>query len=278
MNKRIAAVVLTYHPSEETVENIKVILNQVSRVYLVNNEMNPQTENLFSGFVGHAFIEFINFTQNSGVAAGFNAGIKKAIDDGFHYVVLFDQDSFPEKGMVPKLLNVHETQGGHTGIIGPKLRDQKTGHFFDKETGTCTRDLIISSGSFFSANLVHEIGFFDEFYFIDYVDHEYCLRARAAGKINYIVNDATLQHQFGNPVAKRFMGHLITVSNYPPLRHFYMMRNRIFLLRKYGAGKWFWTDLFHLLKMWVKIGFFEQDKFKKFLSAVKGLLCGCSKV
>lgn len=269
----IAGVVLTYHPTAEVVENVLEILKQVDRVYLVNNEYTSATEVVLSELSKIPNVKFINFDQNQGVAAGFNSGMTRAFEEGYQYCLLFDQDSVPAPEMVTRLLSAYEAQDD-VGIVGPKLKDQKAGRFFDAEEGVKPRDLLISSGSLISSQLVSEIGYLDESFFIDYVDHDYCLRAKALGKVNYIVNDAVLVHQFGEPEERNFFGRRVTVSNYAPIRHYYMARNRIFLVRKYGAGAWFWEDLGHFFKMWVKVILFEGEKGRKLLSCLRGCLDG----
>jgi rhamnosyltransferase len=156
------------------------------------------------------------------------------------------------------------------------LRSNATGVVYARETGVGAEevDVLISSGSLFSRSLLDEIGLHDQSLFIDYVDHDICLRARRRGFHNYKVYDAILNHSFGDSDPATLFGRRVYRANYSPMRHFYASRNRIIVIRRHGFGRWFWEDVWFTSKAWVKVLLLESDKRGKVAAALRGAWAG----
>ncbi|MGX5770684.1 glycosyltransferase family 2 protein [Microbacterium trichothecenolyticum] len=269
-----AAVVLAYHPDDAILENLVRIRPQVGRVYVVDNSPGEESARLWST-LGDG-VEVLEQCGNVGVAAGFNAGIRAALAAGSDYVVIFDQDSTPTPGMVDRLLSVHAQHGAHAGVIAPALRSAATGVVYRRETGDGVAEVpvLISSGSLLSRDLIERIGLHDQPLFIDYVDHDFCLRARAAGLRNLKVFDALLDHRFGDSDPIRLLGRRVYLANYSTMRLFHQTRNRVIVIRRYGFGAWFWEDAWFTLKAWTKLLLFERNRGAKLGAALRGLRAG----
>ena len=209
---------------------------------------------------------------NVGVAAGFNAGMRAGLAAGADFVWIFDQDSTVTPGMCEHLVAASVALGDQAGVVGPALRSHATGIVYRRETGTGARevDMLISSGSLFSRALLQRIGLHDEPLFIDYVDHDITLRARHAGMHNLKVYDALLEHRFGDSDPVRLFGRPVYLSTYSPQRQYYMARNRMIVIRRFGFGRWFWDDLWFTTKAWVKVLLCEKDRPAKIRAFFRG--------
>ena len=84
------------------------------------------------------------------------------------------------------------------------------------------------------------------------------------------VFDVVLDHRFGGAVPRRLLGRDFFVADYSPMRQYYMSRNRLVLIRRYGIGAWFWEDLSYMGKAWTKVLLFENDRVKKVAAFVRG--------
>ncbi len=208
---RIAGVVLAYHPEPEIVGNVGALLGQVDEVFIVNNSPDDESRAMLSSIAVDSRVTVLEQSENVGVAAGFNAGMRAALDASADFIWIFDQDSTVTEGMLEKLIAAHEAAGERAGIIAPALRSQATGVVYRRETGVGARevDVLISSGSLFSRSLLERIGLHDEPLFIDYVDHDISLRARARGFHNYKVFDAILDHRFGDSATQTALAAFI---------------------------------------------------------------------
>jgi rhamnosyltransferase len=270
-----AGVVLAYKPEPEILENIRRLRDQVDHVYVVDNSPEASTS-VLSELAADRSVTILPQDGNVGVAAGFNAGMRAALAAGYRNVWIFDQDSTVTEGMLEVLAAARAGFTGRVGIVAPALRSHATGIIYSRESGTgaVPTDVLISSGSLFSRELLGDIGLHDEPLFIDYVDHDICLRATASGFQNLKVYDAILDHRFGDAHPVRLFGRRVYLADYSPMRHFYATRNRIVVIRRYGLGRWFWEDLWFTTKAWVKVVLLESGRWSKIRAALRGAAAG----
>lgn len=274
---RTAGVVLLYRPEVETAENVRCLAEQVEHIYIVNNSPgDPSVETVLSLLPPELPVTLLDQADNLGVAAGFNAGLRAAFAEGHDQVVIFDQDSTVTPGFVQTLTAVRATAGIRVGIVGPALRSAATGRVYRRESGSGARrtDVVISSGSLFHRDTVARIGLHDEPLFIDYVDHDICLRAKRAGLTNLKVYDALLDHRFGDSHSAQILGRRVFLANYSLRRLYYSSRNRVIVIRRYGFGSWFWEDAWFTLKAWAKLLLLEKGRGAKIRTALRGLRDG----
>lgn len=266
-----AGVMLAYHPDEQILRNIVALREQVEAVFVVDNA--PDTGDAIMARVAQTSgVTVLPQNGNVGVAAGFNAGMRAAMVAGFDYVWIFDQDSTVTPGMLDELRAAHDDAGSAAGIVGPALRSHATGIVYAREQGTGVAEVetLISSGSLFSRGVIERIGLHDEDLFIDYVDHDISLRARQGGLRNLKVYTTLLEHRFGDSDPVRLFGRSVYLAHYSPLRQYYMSRNRVIVLRRYGLGRWFWEDLAFTAKSWIKVLVFERDRPAKIAAFFRG--------
>jgi rhamnosyltransferase len=274
---RTAGVVLAYHPTDEILENIRRLLTQVPRVFVVNNSPDAASRSLLRQLADER-VTVLEQANNVGVAAGFNAGMRAALEAGFDFVWIFDQDSTVADGMLDALLRAQARTDLKVGIVGPALRAAETGNVYDADRGqgSAPIEALISSGALFSRGLLEDIGLHDEDLFIDYVDHDISLRAGRAGYTNLKVYDTLLDHRFGDSQPARFLWRKVYLANYSPMRHYYTSRNRVIVVRRYGAGRWFREDVRYAAKAWVKVLISETGRPAKVGAFLRGLRDGIS--
>ncbi|CAN7372551.1 MULTISPECIES: glycosyltransferase family 2 protein [Microbacterium] len=274
---KVAAVVLAYRPSSSIRDNLAKLAAQADHIYLVNNSPDDEgTEKLLAPLRDGDALTVLDQTKNVGVAAGFNAGMRQALGAGFDYVWVFDQDSTVADGMLEALIGAFSPAGRPVAIAGPALRAEETGHLYDGENrvGVEEQVAVISSGALFSRAALEKIGLHDERLFIDYVDHDISLRARRAGYRVVKVYDTVLDHRFGDSVPSTFLGRRIYLSNYSPMRQYYMTRNRMIMIRRYGFGRWFWDDAAYATKAWIKMLLCERERGPKIRAGIRGFIDG----
>ncbi len=125
-------------------------------------------------------------SENLGVATALNQGVRFAKENCFSWALLFDQDTTPEKTMTEELLSVY-TDFPHKeklAIVGSNYYSAYNHRplYSSIDSGSCRwveNKTIITSGSLLSLRAFDTIGPFRDGFFIDHVNDEYCLRARA---------------------------------------------------------------------------------------------------
>ena len=238
-SKSIGAVIVTYDPA---LERLALALLSVSKdcevAVIVDNGSPPLVVEAIRRMVTQEQ-RLIVLGENRGIAAAQNIGLDAARTLGADRVLLLDQDSVPSPGMVRKLASHLDTllSGGiKVAAVGPSLVDGR----WDSRIRLAARgrssinanllevDHLIASGALVPLSAVDAVGTMRDELFIDYVDIEWGLRALRAGYRSYVALDAEMDHQLGVPM--QVFGR--TISTHSPMRHYYMVRNSIWLLRQ----------------------------------------------
>lgn len=236
----VGAVVVLYHPSDAVIENVAALRAQCSRVVVVPNSPPDPVE----AALREAGCSVLAYEGNGGTASGFNRGIRAILDSGSEdYVVLLDQDSHAPTGMVAGLVaasRAGSTAGLPIGVVAPLLGDVKNGgRPVDAHTAaTLTAvETVVSSGMLVHRDVFAAVGLMDERLFIDGVDHEWCLRAASRGFQSYVVGGVRLLHDMGDRLVRIGGRQRLLHSN--PVRHYYIVRNSLLLLRRpYLPRRW----------------------------------------
>ncbi len=249
----VCAAVVVYHPNISVLATLlPAIAQQVDHVLLVANDGAPWS----CPIPDNATIA--RQSKNLGLGAAYNLAAKWAQQRDATHVLLLDQDSVAAPGMIAALLEAFK-QSGPVAAAGPLWRDSRTGEdgFFVrlKRCGVrkfrpTTReivavDFLISSGSLMLLDALAAIGPFDEAFFIEHVDTDWALRARAQGYRLYGVASARLDHGFGEAtMTAGVLGLRRQFFLYPPARNYYLVRNSIALWRRpYAPWQWVWHDV-----------------------------------
>lgn len=258
----VHAVIVTYHPTESVLlELIARLAGQVEHIWLIDNA-TPIGADLLQRLPPN--IDVIVNEDNVGLASCYNSAIRRAQKVGAHYVILFDQDSLPNDQMVIQLrdaLQQLNSQGLRVAAVGPAYIDVKgaKGFFVRKRCLHLQRitpnsnhriiavDHLISSGCCIDLDRYDAIGPFTEGLFIDYVDTEWCLRARAQGYTLFGIPAAAMRHDLGSACIRVF-GRAVML--HAPMRSYYRIRNGVWLLRQPWVG-WNWRiiDMIRLCKL-----------------------------
>jgi rhamnosyltransferase len=230
---------------------------------------------------------------NLGVATALNQGVRWALEQGFQYLFTFDQDSRLSPGMVATMLEVLATRGEDEplAVIAPVVNDPvvniRARYLRPKynllyEWTSCKGGVldnvtyVITSGSLYNLEAYRKIGPFRDDFFIDYVDTEYCLRARQHGYRILVCCEAYLDHRQGERQKRALVGRDHYPTFHPPLRWYYRSRNRIALLRQYAlrCPHWLTYEIVASFYTMTKMILFEPQKLAKLRAFLLGTLDG----
>jgi rhamnosyltransferase len=264
---RVTAVVVTFEPDLERLDAVlAAVAAQVERIVIVDNSVRS-ADSVMQLAAGHG-AELVARPDNPGLAAGFNAGIDVARATDATDVLLLDQDSVPDIGMLAALCVQRGQLAGPVGAIGPAYHEEHSGsgpvvlrfHGWHCERehippsqdrglpGAAATDMLISSGSLIRLTCLDTVGAMDEGLFIDHVDTDWAFRARRAGFRHYVVRTAGMAHRLGERcVRPRWLGGR-AVLLHAPMRLYYIVRNSLQLWRRpHAPARWIAFDLERLL-------------------------------
>lgn len=248
----VFAVVTSFHPDQGLVEVCRSVRDQVDRVIVVDDGSGAEADEVLDA-CARLGVEVVRQPSNQGISAALNAGAAHA---GPGTLLTLDQDSRLPAGYVAGLLDIAERarqSGVRVGIVGPS---QAGGV---REAGGAVQDGVvigrepIQSGLLVTAQARADLGDFDAGLFIDGVDTEYWLRARERGWVTVVAPDLRIEHSLGRVHRVRLLGRSVPVRHAATFRYYFIARNRIALLRRYGRRERGWAteavlrDLRHLL-------------------------------
>jgi rhamnosyltransferase len=227
--------------------------------------------------------------DNRGIATGINQGVDLLLEAGCTSALIFDQDSEPSSQLLealPRLLEEELRERGRVALIGPAYEDARLGGVAPfvrfgymklrrvEPVGTrpLEIDFLISSGSCINLAVWHEIGPMDDALFIDFVDLEWCVRARSRGYAVLGAPGLRLAHELGGePV--RVLGR--QYPSHSPLRHYYLFRNAVALIkRSYIPWTWKSTELVKFPFRLAIYGLFLPPRLSHLRMALTGIWHG----
>ena len=114
------------------------------------------------------------------------------------------------------------------------------------------------------------VGRFKDEFFIDHVDHEFCLRLNQRNFLIYQLPDVFMHHVLGEPITREFFGKTYSSPGYSADRVYYYYRNRL-MLAKYRKEAYM-PVLRFLLRRASKILIFEENKLSKLYAMLQGIV------
>jgi len=120
-----------------------------------------------------------------------------------------------------------------------------------------------------------EIGIMDESLFIDHVDTEWFLRAKAKGYASFGICGTIMEHKLGDYLFNFWFGKKRTLPVHSPLRLYYVFRNSILLYKRpYVSKKWIVNDVIRLCLMFILFSIRVSPRVKFFMMMTKGIYDG----
>jgi rhamnosyltransferase len=215
---------------------------------------------------------------NLGLAAALNLGLA-ALADKAEAVLLLDQDSVIPDGMIASL--ALDLEDPSIGIVGPSPVDAGTGRRYETLAGRHKqiddRDIVITSGMLIRRDCLAQVpGGFREDFFVDYVDVDFCLRARRNGV--RIVRDLALEmpHSIGDVRTHRLLGRSVKVGHQAAWRHYWNTRNGVVLIREHVRRNPVWAaaNALFLARWFALIVLFETERRSHAAAFLRGLADG----
>lgn len=247
---KVAAYITAYQELEAVDKCINSIESQsypVQEIFIVDNSKNEL--GLQSKYKN---VVLDHHPENVGVAGGLNLAIRWAIEKGYDFLWLFDQDSQPDSDVLEKLLLKYQElsdTGIQIGIVTPKIIDvntqqefpgfvfsefhlvPKAGYHEVQDFYDC--DAVITSGSLVNLSAARCVEMPKSDFFLDAVDYSYCMNFRKKGYEIIVVKDATMNHRIGKYSKvkvrqRKGTGEEVTTFICSPSRYYYACRNHTY--------------------------------------------------
>ncbi len=235
-------IIITYKPDPSTLKrlisslNSQILSDKITNDILIvdNNSININNILPFA----NKNIGITQLNENKGIAYAQNIGLKKALDENYDYAMLSDQDTAYPSNYISTIVP-HIDHG--VAAIGSMFIDtnlNRLSGFIQKIdygtwkieqpiNGTYEVKQLIASGKIINLSCIRDIGLMMENLFIDYVDLEWCWRARSKNHKVLINADINLSHKLGD--AKANISNNRSYALRSSKRYYFLVRNGIYL-------------------------------------------------
>lgn len=271
--KNTVGAVIIYNPEEGVLANIYSYINEVDALIVIDNS-DICTESIQTTLKGISQVIYINNKENLGLAHALNMAAKLAIRKNYKWLLTMDQDSKASSSMFSTMrYNLSLlSKNQKIGIISPVHLDKNNISKEKEAEKLIERCIVMTSGNLLNLEAFKAVGPFEEKLFIDYIDHEYCLRLKMNGFSIYESTNSYLYHNLGNITIHSLLRKSIATTNHSPIRRYYITRNRLYVLKKYKQiyPDYYKKELMHIWKDLARILLLEKNKIKK----IKFILLG----
>ncbi|MFB9974853.1 glycosyltransferase [Allobacillus sp. SKP2-8] len=270
---RFSCCVTLFYPTEDELDCITNYRENFERVYIFDNTEGVDCKRNKDYFANKVGFTYLSNQQNDGLSVAFNIMCQRAVTDGFDYICIFDQDSFITSSDLSKMKSfIEKSPSNKVGIYVPyimysHLNEDKA--ILKGGVDSIEVDWAISSGSFINLSVFNETEGFDENYFIDRLDYDYCYTIRDLGYKVVRINNVFLHQNLGEERKVLFRN----VSQHNVIRHYYIFRNRLYFYIKkdkvslYSLIKLCSISIKHLLQILLS----EEQKKRK----IKMIIISC---
>lgn len=277
-------VVVTWHPDADLAIRVGNVRNTVSGLILVDNGSPGPCVKALRKLAAELECHLIENQENKGIATALNQSVTAAIALGFSWVLMLDQDSMPFSNILEILGSVfseHPIKLKVAMIGANYLQQDGALAYAHSERNFGTKNFqevgaVITAGCLLATNAFTRVGPFNDAFFIDSVDNDYCLRARAKGYVVLLSRDPAMQHAIGSQIVCRIFGKRLVASNHSARRRYYMTRNVVVLSKDhlFTEPRWVLGNLFGFAKSLVTMLLLETNRGEKLRSVLQGLYDG----
>jgi rhamnosyltransferase len=283
--ENVVAAIVTMGPGPDVVRHVETLTGRVHRVVVVDNGSGPDASFVLESIAAMPSVEVIRNPANLGIARALNQGAQFAIDAGVDWLLTLDQDAEPTVEIVSVARRTFDAHSGpdRIAVIGSaSFETPQVGWLGAGQPGQpwVEEFNVVTAGSFVSLAVFARIGGFREDLFVDYVDTEYCLRARAEGYLVLASRAPAMSHRIGQPTRRWIGRRAVYPTNHSAVRRYYITRNRFFVWRRYWRTetRYVARDILASQKELVKLVLFEQDRCAKVRAMAAGLRDGLRSV
>lgn len=227
----ILAVVITYNPDKILLQkNIDSFIDYVDKVLIWNNTPNDIRNESCKIYADDHKVIYKGAGDNVGIPKALNYAWKYAFNKGYDYLLTMDQDSvwYDFESYRDAVFKKNKDE---LCICGPYALENINSK--PSNNGFVINRWQITSGMLIKTELLDAIGGYNEFFKVDCVDIEFCLRAKHKGYYSYYCSNGFLRQQYGLPFTVGFCGRTISYVYYSPFRVEGIFEGHLLLYRKY---------------------------------------------
>jgi rhamnosyltransferase len=266
-SKDVLAVVVSYNGLRQTRETVQALQGQVGHIFIVDNGSDVESLEVLQVLERQPCVTVERLGENRGVGHALNRGVQRAREMHCKWLLTMDQDSVIDSSFIAAYQAILEKDPGQICLTPWVTTNSRKKDASGGEVGYA-----ITSGNLVRVNVFDQVGLYDEGFFIDYIDFDFCLRLRRAGYAIYRAPAAMMKHQLGDSVDLPKAVHKY-YARHSPARRYYMYRNFLYMAERYLSdfpGLTLKLGLVLMLRLFL-IGFLDPRPFASYRDIVRGI-------
>lgn len=220
MSNSVSVILLNYKGTKDTLECVKS-LEEIEydnfNIIVVDNNSPDDSYEVLQKEMGEKHT-LIKAQDNGGFAKGNNIGIKYAVENGSDFVLLLNNDTLVEKDFLTEMMNCYESHE-KVGIVTCKILyesrreliwfaggELNLKRFYGAHYGEGEKDsdkfneekqITFATGCamLIPRQVIENVGYLPEEYFMYYEDVDYCLRVQEEGYKIYYCPKSRVYHK-----------------------------------------------------------------------------------
>ena len=263
MNNDVAVVTVNWNGWRITLECLASLRTSEGvqwRLFIVDNASSDDSV-AFLGDLG-ADAVLVRSPENGGWTGGNNLGVQRALAEGYDRIFLLNNDAKVEPDTLVRLLEAASNEEGLPPVLGPVHRRDDAPDRYDfiganihAETGMpvyrsgtdadlstlpllCDVAFVSGAGLLLTRRHVEEVGQFDDKFYLNYDETDWCYRARRAGFPVQVVSHASIIHAFSSSIG----------GQWSPLNVYFMTRNALLFAERHLSRRQRYHQLVDLFR------------------------------
>ncbi|MBQ8279931.1 MAG: hypothetical protein IJZ23_08850 [Roseburia sp.] len=257
------AGIILYNPTQNNIQNIIEYEKGFDKVIVFDNSDNGKNNAEY--FEKEKWI-YHKAQKNEGISTAINYMLDLCSENHVDFLCTLDQDSIFDLESI-HILKEYISNNLRTdiAIYAPRIDYLNRKQRVEKNL-ISEREWVITSGNFINIKIVREKAIkYDESYFIDRCDRDFCMQITKMNLKIVVNNQAVLCQPLGALEENGRMGH-------SALRHYYCFRNRFYYNAKYYTGVEKWSrNAVQTIRQIGMILLKESDKYNKIRMLYKAI-------
>ncbi len=265
----IAGIVLYEPEKERLLDNIKAIEGQVEQIVCVDNGSSNYDDIYDTILNNYGKVIFIRNKKNDGIARALNQIFEYAKSKQVEWVLTLDQDTVCPHDIVERYMEHMKDE--EIAILAPVLVDRNYSRIEAEKAEASVISRCITSASLNRVADWELVGGFFEPLFIDFVDHDYCMRIIKKGRVIKRINSVHVLHEIGHAKEYKIFGVKIVTLNHSSFRKYFIVRNWMYFIRTYKDDVSVVRECMKLIAFVLKTVILEKNKINNINVMVKGI-------
>lgn len=273
---KILTGLVTFNPDMNRLrENLSTVVVQDTDVLIFDNGSTIQKD--IAGLASEMGCKIHSVDGNRGIAYGLRYIMDYALKNNYDWVLSLDQDSVSNKDLIQTYKKYADAP--QVGAMTCEIKDRNfitinKLNFGGGERRVRPVQKCITSGCFMRVSAYMATDGYDVSMFIDFVDFDICYALVRAGYQIIKIPFEGLLHEDGHGENISFLGRKYIMYHKSAWRRFYMMRNEIYLARKFPEIQSPVRTTVHCLWQICLVFIYEEDRFAKLKNGLVGIFRG----